>query len=73
MSEPYDYGDWIEDYHICGGEYACDVLGGLCRHDDVEASALRIEAAMAAGRWRRPRLKCPSCHQITEILAPPSS
>lgn len=59
----YDYGDWVEDYHACRGEYACEVTGGLCAVRLYDGHR-RKRAAAEAGRIRRPRSVCPTCGQV---------
>ena len=65
MGEPYDHGEWTEDYHSCYGEYACEVVDRLC---PLEGDGFkRQRAAAAAGRFRRPRTTCPTCGQETGL------
>jgi len=65
MREPYEYGDWAEDYHHCVGEYTCEVNYDLC---PLEGDGFqRLRTAALAKRFQRPRSFCPTCDQETGI------
>ncbi len=68
MPDPYDYGDWVEDYHMCYGEYMCEASGGLCQFDkDHPDYWQRRQDAHTAGRFKRPLTYCKTCGQATGL------